>query len=87
MTTSMASSWVIAIGGFTGLISMWLVLACGLRSDRKSRRPRLVPSERTAPQDQPQDHEGSGADQVPMSPGQPGPTIGSQRGVGREKVR
>lgn len=87
MTTSLASSWVIAVAGFTGLISMWLVLACGLRSDRKSRQSRSVPSERTAPQGRAPDQQSSGADQVPPPPGPAGATIGPQRGVGRERVR
>jgi hypothetical protein len=83
MTTSMASSVVIALGGFTGLISMWLVLAFGLRSDRKSRQSRSAPSGRRAPQIQPR----TGLDRLDPPPAGAGPTIGAQRGVDRASVR
>ena len=51
MTTSVVGNWAIAVAGFTGLIGMWLFLACGMRSERKTRLQRAQ-RERAAAQDQ-----------------------------------
>jgi hypothetical protein len=80
MTTSIAGNWLIAAGGFTGLIGMWLVLAWGVRSARNVSRPQPSrPVGRTTQQD-------GGIASAPTLP-PPGPaaaTIAPQRGA-REK--
>jgi hypothetical protein len=72
MTTSVAGSFVIAVGAFTGLFGMWFMLAVALRAERN--RPRRAPRT-TVAHDQ-----GAEAGRPGPAGGSAEPTIGPQRG-------